>query len=106
MTIATYDVSGRWIAYQSTGHEVRFEMQQNGAKFQGLGSFSGGEVNGAGEGRVEDNWFIFTIRWNNGSTGEYSGWFGPDGRITGHTFDVNNPRVNASWHSQRLFRRN
>jgi hypothetical protein len=68
----------------------------------GTGNHSGTVV-GNGNGEVSDSQFLFTITWNNGTKGQYNGNFGLSGRLTGITFDLNHPEVQATWHISKEF---
>jgi hypothetical protein len=99
------DVSDRWTIVQSNGFRVEFDIVQDPrtGDLHGSGTVVGGrEANGRG--RVDDRSFIFTVDWNNnGRGGQYSGTFGPDGRLTGVTVDLDNPTSQATWFSERTF---
>lgn len=99
------DVSGQRSLVQSTGHELTFDIEQNGGEIHGSGTIKGGmEANGAGQ--VDDRSFMFTVDWhNNGNGGQYSGHFGPNGRLTGVTVDLDNPTSQATWFSKKRFTR-
>jgi hypothetical protein len=105
--MATYDVSGVWDARQSNGFVATFDLNLRGDQgvFFGTASHSGGSVRGHGEGLITGDDFLFTVTWNNGTTGEYNGRFNAEGRITGNTFDKNHPQNSATWSSSRTFRR-
>jgi hypothetical protein len=47
--------------------------------------------------RVKDGTLSFTINWNNGSSGVYTGTIGSDGRVSGVTVDRNNRKSRAYW---------
>jgi hypothetical protein len=47
--------------------------------------------------RVKDGTLSFTINWNNGSSGVYTGTIGNDGRVSGVTVDRYNRRSRAYW---------
>jgi hypothetical protein len=101
-----WDVNGEWSITQNDGNRPTFVMQQQGANFRGLGSFvdaNGNLSNGNGSGFISGNQFVFTIQWDNGSRGEYSGNFSSSGRLSGVTFDLNNPRNQGTWVSSKTF---
>lgn len=55
---------------------------------------------GSGEGSfTEDRFFLCTIRWNHGPVGEYHGFRGLNGILTGITFAQGDPANQAFWHS-------
>ena len=42
--------------------------------------------------------FVYTVDWNNnGRGGQYSGTFDGEGRLSGVTFDIDNPGSQATW---------
>lgn len=102
---ALFDVGGKWDAHQSNGFVANFDIQQTGTAIRGIGSHSGGSVSGTGEGSVHGDQFVFSVRWNNGTIGEYNGTFNSIGRITGVFLDVNHPESQATWASSKTFRR-
>jgi hypothetical protein len=99
------DVSNNWTIVQSNGFRVEFDIVQDSrtGDLHGSGRVIGGrEANGRG--RVDDHSFIYTVDWNNnGRGGQYSGTFGPDGRLTGVTVDLDNPTSQATWFSETTF---
>lgn len=101
---SAFDVSGKWDAYQSNGFVTHFDIQQSGTELRGIGNHSG-NVNGRGEGSVDGSQFLFTVTWDNGTIGEYSGTFNKIGRITGVGFDKAHPESQATWYSSVTFRR-
>jgi hypothetical protein len=92
------DINGQWTITQSNGFEVMFDIVQDGeGNLHGSGQVIGGrEANASG--RLEGDAFVYTIDWNNnGKGGEYSGRFDPFGRLSGITFDLDNPSSQATW---------
>lgn len=63
----------------------------------------GGNVDGAGGGRIEGFNVDFTITWMNGTKGRYQGTFDADNFLFGSTFDVKNPGSFAGWRSAEPF---
>jgi hypothetical protein len=101
---AVMNVKGTWIAHQSNGANVTFNLDRQDLLLTGSASVSpGGAQSQTLNGRISDTQFLVTVKWNANSTGEYNGTFGIDGRLTGHTFDVNNPSSQAFWFSDRGF---
>lgn len=45
----------------------------------------------------------FTVGWNHGPVGRYTGVRGPDHRLSGTTFDLTNPSSQATWFTDRTF---
>jgi hypothetical protein len=104
--MAIRNVSGRWQAQQSTGHVLTFDLQQTGTTLTGTASVTPGIPGGSagtGEGAVSETGFVFTVNWPGSGKAEYSGSFGPNGRLSGVTFDLDHPSVNATWFSIRTF---
>jgi hypothetical protein len=100
-------VGGQWQAFQSDGQAVNFDITQNGESITGRASV-GDSATGQGNGRVQGDQFIFTIKWDNSeSVGEYSGEFNLVGRITGISFDSGRPGPGplsqAFWCSSKTF---
>lgn len=100
------NVRGPWKARQANGFEVDFTIIQErdtgvlsgSASTKGLSSRSC-------TGLVTTDSFVFRVIWNERSTGEYSGTFNPEGRITGITVDLKSPGNAAAWSSERTFER-
>jgi hypothetical protein len=103
--MSEFNVSGNWDAHQSNGFVVNFDIQQTNTALQGVATHSGGSVSGTVEGSVHNNQFLVSVRWSNRTIGEYNGIFNSIGRITGTTFDVNHPGNQATWASDKTFRR-
>ncbi|MFJ5779844.1 hypothetical protein [Streptomyces sp. NPDC093094] len=106
--MSEFNVGGTWTLHQGTGHQVTFEIQQNGTSLDGEASTPG--MRGKGKGSVAGDRFVYTVDWDptgkgNGPLGEYSGLFNIEGRITGLTVDLNQPGSQAFWASDRTFAR-
>lgn len=122
-----WDVSGSWGMQQSNGYTTRVNLSQDGKRISGTTSYRGktqgpvssaiekvnpvtgkflGEVEpgtttthkGAISGSIEGNVFYAEISWEGGG-GIYNGKVGPDGRISGSTYDRNKPSSKANWSS-------
>jgi len=103
--MAELQVGGRWIAHQSNGFDVDFDLHQTGGALQGSASHHGGSIEGdIRSGEVSGSQFHVVVFWRNGSTGDYSGAVGNDGRLRGLTFDVDNHDSQAKWYSDKQFR--
>jgi hypothetical protein len=72
-----FDVTSGWKLYQSNGSEVFFALQQTDGNFQGAATFDtpGGHSSGHGSanGVISGDSVRFTIRWDGGAVGEYTG---------------------------------
>lgn len=80
---------------------VNVVQDVNGRLF-GTASYSGG-VGTIEEGSVDGASIFFTIGWSDGARGRYTGSLGPDRRMSGTTFDQNNPSHQATWFTTRTF---
>lgn len=106
-----WDVSGSWHAVQSTGMQPELNLEQTGTQFRGSAqfvyldessSFSADiTVSGPIVGTVTGNSFEATVYWDDNAIGIYTGQIGPQGLIVGRTYDKNNPKNAADWHSDR-----
>lgn len=99
-----FDVTGEWTAHQSNGSDVTFNIRPTKGDFTNLdveASYSGGRAQGKGQ--VSGNSFWAEVDWEAGPIGRYTGTFGPDGRLSGATFDMANPASQATWFSQKRF---
>ena len=103
--MAELQVGGRWIAHQSNGFDVDFDLHQIGRALKGSASHHGGSIEGdVRSGQVSGSEFHVVVLWSNGSKGDYSGAVGPDGRLRGLTFEVDNRESQAKWFSDKQFR--
>ena len=92
------DINGQWKITQSNGFELMFDIvQEPDGTLRGSGQVVGGrEANASGQ--LNGNAFVYTIDWNNnGRGGQYSGTFNDEGRLSGVTFDLDNPGSQATW---------
>ncbi|MCF3179732.1 hypothetical protein IPZ70_07235 [Streptomyces polychromogenes] len=97
-----FNAGGVWYLYQ-TNATVRVDLRQDGAG-QLFGTVSSGNTVGTlRDGRVEGNHIEFTVGWNHGPVGRYTGDRGGDGRLSGTTVDLTNPSSQATWFTQRTF---
>jgi hypothetical protein len=97
---------GEWRGIQ-TNATVAFDLRQdqNGAL---TGDAQHGNTDGdvLGGSRVDGSFFVCRVSWGDGSSvGNYQGTFGPDGSLTGVTFDEKHPNNQALWHADRTFPR-
>ncbi|MFE1899404.1 hypothetical protein, partial [Streptomyces yangpuensis] len=85
-----FNAGGVWYLFQ-TNATVRVDLTQDGAgRLFGTVS-SGNTVGTLREGSVDGNNIYFIVGWNHGPVGRYTGVRGPDGRLSGTTFDLTNP---------------
>ncbi|MDH6128260.1 hypothetical protein [Kitasatospora sp. GP82] len=100
---AGFNAGGTWQLHQSNGFAVTLDVTQDGSgRLYGTAS-AGGTVGTIEEGSVDGASIFFTIGWSNGSKGRYTGSLGPDRRLSGTTFDLNNPSSQATWFTDRTF---
>lgn len=103
-----FDASGVYQIFQSNGGNPTLNVTQDSAgDLFGSASLStaAGPVVGTIENgaAVDGTNIFFVIDWSNGSRGRYTGALGPDRRLTGNTFALNNPASQATWVSARTF---
>jgi len=84
-----------WNIHQSNGFDATFKIDRAGDRLTGTAFYVlGGSriVNGVVEGKCFNGADLdFTVRWDNGSAGHYTGTIGSDGFVrNGRTADVNN----------------
>ncbi|WP_328782695.1 hypothetical protein OIE52_19390 [Streptomyces canus] len=109
------NLNGSVTIHQSNGAVVTLNLTQdapdpNGAAgLRGSASFSGDngslhanqqDANDPDNSGVFQNDVFFTIDWNGGPRGRYLGSRGPDGRLSGTSFDIVNPGSQATWFTQ------
>lgn len=115
-----WDMRGPWTLIQSNDTAVSVTLEPTGNGYSGQASFgrwvedgfwlcdigSCGKdyvgFSGPAVGTINGNSFELTIYWNNNAIGVYTGQVGPQGLIVGSTFDRNDPRTTAQWHSNRV----
>ncbi|MER6386118.1 hypothetical protein ACWDBD_47550 [Streptomyces sp. NPDC001118] len=99
---AGFYAGGVWDIYQSNAFLTVNLTQDGGGNLYGSavqGDMVGTLLNGAVDGQN----IYFTISWSNGAVGRYTGVRGADGRLSGTTFDLNNPASQATWVTSRTF---
>lgn len=102
--MAVYAVEGSWVAHQSNGFDVTFNLRRTDhLLLTGSATHTGGGQSRSLNGRLADNRIVMTVEWGPGSVGEYNGVFGVDDRLTGHTFDIRNPGSQATWFTTQGF---
>ncbi|GHI40660.1 hypothetical protein [Streptomyces violascens] len=104
-TVPSFFAGGTWMLYQSNGPVVTLNLTQDGSgQLYGSASCCGSVVGTIEYGAAVDGTSIsFTIAWSNGSRGRYTGSLGADRRLSGFTFDLNNPSSQATWSTSRVF---
>ncbi|WP_328927248.1 hypothetical protein OG429_23560 [Streptomyces sp. NBC_00190] len=102
-TPPAYHAGGVWDLYQ-TNATVHMNLTQD-ADGNLFGTVSSGNTVGTLEagGAVDGENIYFTVRWNHGPVGRYTGVRGADHRLSGTTFDLTNPSSHANWSTQRMF---
>ena len=112
--MAGFNINGQWIAHQSNGFDVSFNLQVitgqdsngqvrplvNGTAKQ---TQAGGPSGTVKEGQLSETEFNVLVNWDGGSRGEYFATFGSDGRLRGLTRDIDHPQSQATWFSQKQF---
>ena len=101
--MAVFTVSGKWKIQQTNGFTVEFNLQQNGRSLGGSAAVQGGASGTIREGQVTDTQFFVIVDWPGEHDGEYHGTFGPNGRLTGQTFDLADRNSHAGWFSLKQF---
>ncbi|WP_441249410.1 hypothetical protein [Kitasatospora sp. McL0602] len=101
---AGFYAGGVWDLYQSNGSNARVNLSQDGNGHLYGSATSGDMVGTLQDGALVDGEHIyFTITWNNGPVGRYTGVRGADGRLSGTTVDLSDPSSQATWFTQRTF---
>ncbi|MEU9717667.1 hypothetical protein [Streptomyces sp. NPDC047976] len=97
-----FNAGGVYEIYQSNA-TVHVDFSQN-AEGRLFGSVrSGNTVGNVREGSVDGQQIYFVIAWSHGPVGRYTGTRGPDGRLSGTTYDLTNPSSQATWRTERRF---
>lgn len=109
-------VDGEWDAIQDNHFTAHFNIKFTG----GIHSDGGPEIDGGrrchhsngtvksthAQGHVLRDFFDFTVTWDNGTEGHYTGFVrrsGEIGLIRGDTVDNFHPGSQTGWHSSRRF---
>jgi hypothetical protein len=80
---------------QENGPLVKVDiLSQSGNVIKGLAHT---DVSGKFSGVIAANSVQFTVVWDNGSTGFYSGRIGQDRQIDGQSYDITNPKSQAKF---------
>ncbi|MGQ4437019.1 hypothetical protein [Streptomyces sp. SAS_260] len=98
-----FNVGGTWKLYQSNGPVVTMNVSQDSAGTLYGSASCCGNPGTIRSGRVDGAGIYFVIAWSNGALGRYTGTLGPDRRLSGYTFDINNPSSQANWNTSRTF---
>ncbi len=96
-------VGGTWKLYQSNGPVVTMNLSQDSAGTLYGSASCCGNPGTIRSGRVDGTSIYFVIAWSNGALGRYTGNLGPDSRLSGYTFDINNPSSQANWNTRQTF---
>jgi hypothetical protein len=90
---------GDYSLHQSNGFIVQFNSTGPGAGGSAVALDSSGKtaLTGTVTGNINGTRLDFTIRWDNGSAGHYSGLINADGFARGSTNDEANPGSIANW---------
>jgi len=115
-----FDVIPGWVLHQSNGAEVRFQLRQTEGEFQGPVTFDipgvTSDHHGSAEGVISGESMRFTIRWDDGAVGDYTGaikyYTDSDDRhgiprgieLEGTTVDKTNGASQATWHAHLAYR--
>ena len=115
-----WDMTGRWTLIQSNDTAVNITLAPAANGYTGQAWFGRWEkddfwgcsiaacgedyvsFSGPGVGTLNGNTFELKVYWSDNKIGVYSGQIGPQGLIVGTTFDQNDPRTSAQWHSDRV----
>ncbi|MBA2518521.1 MAG: hypothetical protein H0V24_02540 [Chloroflexia bacterium] len=104
--MAEWNVDRNWALHQSNGAVVSLSLVQAGTNISS-GTASHSNVSSQSvTGSVNGDFLFLSIDWNNSTFGEYHGRFSPDGRLSGITFDVQNPGSQATWAADKRFTKN
>ena len=115
-----FDVTSNWKLYQSNGSQVFFDLQQTDGSFQGVATFDipgvESDHHGSANGVISGDSVKFTIRWDDGAVGDYTGTvkgltdsndrLGVARGISleGSTVDETNGASRATWHAHLDYR--
>jgi hypothetical protein len=97
------DLGREFTIVQSNGFSVVFKVrhdEQGRQKFIDADVFDSNGAQNDGsirESQIEGDRFAVTVEWELGGVGRYVGQRDPDGRLSGTTFDLNNPQSQATW---------
>ena len=99
---ANWDLTNQtlWGAGQTNGYTLGLTFKQSGGNLWGDGYYFGHDgprVPGTLSGSIHGNEFQFTMTWNNGGKGIYTGFIADDGTIRGNTRDARNRNSRAIW---------
>jgi hypothetical protein len=100
---SNWDVTGTWEVKQSNGSSITVVVApKGGGSFEVTSPTGGG---GLGSGNISGNDFFMEIGWYGGTNdGVYRGKVGSSGRISGTTYDANNPGSKARWFSAKVMK--
>lgn len=95
------DVRGKWDLHQSNGFTLHMEVdgQDRDGTFNGKANVHGkAGFTDLADTRATDDEITFLM-----GRGRYVGRFDFQGRLTGTTFDTQNPGSQATWFTEKLF---
>ncbi|MGA9362698.1 MAG: hypothetical protein WBW75_33345 [Mycobacterium sp.] len=101
----TKDVRGDWAVHQGNGYTVHMEVldEVSDGSFSGKTSVDGqAGVRDLLDGQVTDDEISFKVPAGS-VTGIYTGRFDFQGRLSGNAFQIENPTIQTTWFSDRLF---
>lgn len=97
-----FHAGGEYDIHQSNATvRVDFSQDRDGRLYGSVRS--GNTVGNVREGSVDGQQIYFVIAWSHGPVGRYTGTRGPDGRLSGTTYDMTNPSSQATWRTERRF---
>jgi hypothetical protein len=98
-TCEQYQFIGDYSLHQSNGFTVQFSSTGPGASGSATALDSSGKtaLRGSVSGSITGTHVDFTIRWDQGPQGHYTGKVGADGFAHGSTNDESNPGSSATW---------
>jgi hypothetical protein len=115
-----FDVGPDWALHQSNGARVIFQLRQTEGEFQGPVTFDipgvTSDHHGSADGVISGESIRFTIRWDDGAVGDYTGaikdYIDSDDRhglprrieLEGTTVDKTNGASQATWHALLTYR--
>ena len=97
------DLGREFTIIQSNGFSVVFKVRRDAEgrqRFIDADAFDSNMAQTDGsirESQIEGDRFAVTVEWEFGGVGRYVGQLDLDGRLSGTTFDLNNPQSQATW---------
>jgi hypothetical protein len=93
----------QFTVFQSNGWAVKFNLVQDATNYiTGRDADASGPAGASLDGDIESgtvlgDQFIVVVAWNGNGRGQYNGRVGIDGKLSGVTFDLENPTIQATW---------